>query len=70
MSDQARIDALEYLVVALIKELKVRSGLPGAALFDSAKVSLLDSDGPGGPSQKAAAVQALEYLNARSGVTM
>lgn len=59
---QAQINALEHLVVALFKELDVRTGIPYTPIVATAKASILGSNGPGGPEQKAEAVQYLEHL--------
>lgn len=64
---QAQIEALEHLVVALVKELGIRNGLPLSSVIGKAKTSLFDSDGPGGPQQKEQAVNYLESLAFRMG---
>lgn len=57
MSNQAQVDALEHLLIAVLKS---TSGAPKDYLIEKAKGSLLGSDGTGGPDKKFAAV---EYLN-------
>jgi len=67
MSNQAQVDALEHLVIALFKELDVRTGLPLTPIVNAAKASIFDSEGSGGPEQKVAAAQYLEHLASRLG---
>ena len=64
---QAQIDALEHLVVALYKELRAKTDISLVPVIDAAKASALDSGSAGGPEQKAAAVQYLEHLAWRLG---
>lgn len=64
---QAQIDALEHLVVALYKELRAKTDISLKPVIDEAKASALGSDGAGGTDQKTAAVQYLEHLAWRLG---
>jgi len=64
---QSQVDALEHLVVALIKELRARQGVPLDPIISAAKASIFDSDGPGGPEQKSQAANYLESLAFRLG---
>jgi hypothetical protein len=64
---QAQIDALEHLVVALYKELRTKTDVSLAPVIDAAKASALGSDGAGGPEQKTAAAKYLEHLAWRLG---
>ncbi|WP_176509413.1 MULTISPECIES: hypothetical protein [Pseudomonas] len=68
-NQQAQIEALEHFVLALFKELDQKHGLPLSRIVDSAKSSVLGSDGAGGPEQKSAAVQYLDSLGFRLGTT-
>lgn len=63
MSNQAQIDAVEHLLIALLK--RNRMTLQADALFTDALGSLMGSDGPGGPKEKSAAAEYLEYLKQR-----
>jgi hypothetical protein len=65
MSQQAQIDALEHLVIALFKELDSRSKIPIAPIINAARASVFDSEGSGGPAQKAEAAEYLEHLGFR-----
>ncbi len=62
MSNQAQIDALEHLLIAVLNSMP---GAPKNHLIETAKGSLLGSDGPGGPEQKSAAVGYLNYIASR-----
>lgn len=64
---QAQIDALEHLLVALYKELRTKTDISLTPVIEAAKASAFGSDGAGGPEQKAAAVQYLEHLAWRLG---
>lgn len=69
MDADARLAALEHLVIAIIKELSLRAGHPPEAVFNIAAGSIMGSDGPGGPREKAAAREALENIQLMAGVT-
>lgn len=67
MDESARLAALEHLVIALIKENSLRSGHPPASVFHVAAGSIMGSNGPGGPKEKTAAMQALENIQLTAG---
>ncbi|MFV3319383.1 hypothetical protein [Pseudomonas sp. NY15374] len=60
MSNQAQVDAIEHLLMAVLKS----SGMTMNSFkaFEKAQGSLMGSDGPGGPEQKSAAAQYLDHL--------
>jgi hypothetical protein len=60
MSQQAKIDALEHLLIAVLK--KNSMTLPADAIFDAAHASIMGSNGPGGTTQKTEAMDALRNL--------
>lgn len=60
MSNQAQIDALEHLLLSVIKSNKV--SIEAFEIFERAQASLMGSNGPGGPTQKTAAVEYLKRL--------
>lgn len=62
MSNQAQIDALEHLLIAVLSS---TPGAPKKHLIETAQGSLLGSDGPGGPEQKTEAVDYLKYIASR-----
>jgi hypothetical protein len=62
MSNQAQIDALEHLLIAVLNS---TPGAPKDYLIERAQGSLMGSDGPGGPEQKSAAVSYLSYIASR-----
>jgi carbamoylphosphate synthase small subunit len=62
MTQEAKIDALEHVVTTLMKELKLRQGLDPEWIFEKTKSSIMGSNGPGGPTQKAEAMDALQAL--------
>ncbi len=64
MSNQAQVDALEHLLIAVLNS---SPGSPKKHLLEKAQGSLLGSDGPGGPVQKSAAVEYLDYIATRIG---
>lgn len=64
MSNQAQINALEHLLIAVLSS---TPGAPKDYLIDKAKGSLMGSDGPGGPEQKSEAVGYLAYISSRIG---
>jgi hypothetical protein len=64
MSNQAQIDALEHLLIAVLNS---TPGAPKSYLIEKAQASLLGSDGPGGPEQKSEAVSHLNYIASRIG---
>jgi carbamoylphosphate synthase small subunit len=61
MSQEARINALEHLMAALVLEAQA-NGTNIDKLLADVKSSLLGSNGPGGPEQKSAAVEALKGI--------
>lgn len=62
MSNQAQIDALEHLLIAVLSS---TPGAPKNHLIETAQGSLMGSDGPGGPEQKTEAVSYLDYIASR-----
>ena len=62
MSNQAQVDALEHLLIAVLSS---TSGAPKKYLIEKATGSLMGSDGPGGPEQKSDAVGYLNYIASR-----
>jgi len=60
MSQQAQIDALEHLVLTLIK--KNRTALSTAELFDDAKTSVMSEKNASGNEYKTEARSYLEHL--------
>lgn len=58
MTQQAQIDALEHLVMALLK--RTRMTLQANLVFEDAEASIMGSDGPPGTTEK---VQAREHLD-------
>jgi hypothetical protein len=64
---QAQIDALEHLVVALYKELRAKTDIGLVPVINAAKASAMGSESAGDPAHKAAAVQYLEHLGWRLG---
>lgn len=58
MSQQAQIDALEHLVLSLVKN-AVRNGRTLDGLFEDAHGSVMSEKGPSGAVQKS---EAAEYL--------
>lgn len=61
MSQEARINALEHLVVVMAKYLE-QSGVSSETVFEYTQASLMGSNGPGGTTQKSEAVSALNDL--------
>ena len=61
MSNQAQVEALEHLLVAVLNS-SIATGVPKDYLLEKAKASLLGSDGPGGPQQKGEAVDYLHHI--------
>jgi len=68
MDTDARLAALEHLVIALIKEQSLRAGHPPEAVFRVAAGAIMGSNGPGGPKEKAAAREALENIQLVGGI--
>jgi len=68
MDADARLAALEHLVIALLKEQSLRAGHPPEAVFNIAAGSIMGSNGPGGPKEKAEARKALENIQLMTGV--
>lgn len=60
MSQQAQIDALEHLLLAVLKRSKMT--LVAETVFEDAKSSIMGSDGPGGPERKTKAAEYLKHL--------
>lgn len=58
MSQQAQIDALEHLVLAILKTNAMSLNLN--RVVESAEASIMSEDGPSGTSEK---TQAREYLS-------
>lgn len=65
MNQQAQIDALEHLVMAMLK----RNGLTLSTtyVFQDAEASIMGSDGPPGAMQKTEAVDYLAHLKSQFG---
>jgi len=63
MSNQAQIDAVEHLLIALLK--RTRMTLQADEAFEDALASIMGSDGPGGPIQKSAAADYLLDMKGR-----
>lgn len=63
MSNQAQIDALEHLLLAMLKHSKI--SFPETQVFGAAQASIMGSDGPGGPKQKTEAAEYLKYLKSK-----
>ncbi|WP_122747168.1 hypothetical protein [Pseudomonas sp. H26/SER47-MNA-CIBAN-0231] len=64
MSNNAQVDAIEHLLIAVLNS-SMSTGVPKSYLLETAQASLLGSDGPGGPEQKSAAVEYLKYIESR-----
>ncbi|WAT26318.1 hypothetical protein [Pseudomonas sp. GXZC] len=62
MSNQAQVDALEHLLIAVLSS---TPGAPKDYLIEKAQGSLAGSDGPGGPEQKLEAGKYLAYIASR-----
>ena len=60
MSNNAQVDAIEHLLMALLKSSQM--SMTSYKLFEEALGSILGSDGPGGPTQKTAAADYLSHL--------
>jgi len=60
MSQQAQIDALEHLLIVVLKRNKMTLYVEG--VFDEAKSSIMGSDGPSGVGEKTKAFEYLEQL--------
>lgn len=60
MSNQAQIDAVEHLLISMLKRAKMT--LQADQVFDDARASVMGSDGPGGNQEKTAAYKYLEHL--------
>lgn len=63
MTNQAQIDAVEHLLLAVLKRAKMT--LQAEQAFEDALASLMGSDGPGGPKQKTEAANYLRHLKAK-----
>jgi len=63
MDNQAQVDAVEHLLLALLRRSKMT--LQAKQVFEDAHASIMGSDGPGGPTQKTAAVDYLAHLEAQ-----
>ncbi|WP_433735000.1 hypothetical protein [Pseudomonas monteilii] len=64
MTLNAKIDALEHLVVALLEESRKRHGILPEWVFDRAHSSIMGSNGPQSAEYKAEAVKELDQLRA------
>jgi len=62
MSNEAKVIALEHLVVALLKDLEVRKGIPSQPIVEAALHSIKHSDYPGDAERRLEAVGALQDL--------
>lgn len=60
MNQQAQIDALEHLVIALLKSQTL--GMEAYKAFDKAQATLFSEDGPPGTTQKTEAAEYLAHL--------
>lgn len=60
MSNQAQVDALEHLLIAVLKTNGLT--LSSARAFETAHGSIMGSDGPPGTDEKSAANTYLEHL--------
>lgn len=65
MSNQAQIDALECLLLAVLR--RNRMTLQSQAVFDEARTLVMDKDGPPGSAQKAEASAYLKDLASKLG---
>ncbi|MGP3789811.1 hypothetical protein [Pseudomonas sp. B392_1p] len=63
MSNQAQVDALEHLLIAILQKSKMTLQVDPA--FDAALSSIMGSDGPGGPAEKSAAADYLADIKRR-----
>lgn len=63
MTNQAQIDAVEHLLLAVLK--RTQMTLQADQVFQDAHGSLMGSDGPGGPKQKSEAAEYLAHLKSR-----
>ena len=63
MTNQAQVDALQHLVIAILKS-SISDGVAIGHLVGKAQSTLLGSDGPGGPKEKAEAVSYLNHIAA------
>jgi hypothetical protein len=63
MSNQAQIDAVEHLLLTVLKRTKMT--LQTEQVFADAQASVMGSDGPGGPQQKEEAAEYLAQLKVR-----
>ncbi|WP_288099807.1 hypothetical protein [Pseudomonas sp.] len=64
MSNNAQVDAIEHLLIAVLNS-SISNGVPKDYLLNTAKASLLGSEGPGGPEQKSAAVDYVNYIGSK-----
>lgn len=60
MTNQAQIDAVEHLLMALLKSREMN--MTAYKVFDEALGSIMGSDGPGGITQKTEAADYLSHL--------
>lgn len=60
MSNQAQVDAIEHLLMAVLKSNGMT--LSSFKAFEKAQGSIMGSDGPGSTDQKSAAAEYLERL--------
>jgi len=66
MDQEARISALEHLVAALVLAHQ-SNGNDIHRFLGDVRASIMGSNGPGGPTQKTAAVEALKILESITG---
>lgn len=57
---QAQLDALEHLLIGLLKTSSVT--VPHSVIFEKAEASLMSEDGPPGTDEKTAARRYLDHL--------
>lgn len=60
MDNQAQVDALEHLLMAVLRSNSMLA--EGFKAFERAHISLVDSEGPAGAQEKSAAVNYLNHL--------
>ncbi|KRV64201.1 hypothetical protein [Pseudomonas citronellolis] len=65
MSNQAQIDAVEHLLMAVLRRSKI--SLLAENAFEDALASIMESTGPGGTREKTEAADYLKHLRASLG---